>query len=383
MRILCVHQGFELYGADRCFLDSVAAIRDLLPSATLHVLIPREGPLAELLRDVSDDVQVTPLWIARKRGFGRLIAMAAITFPRALARAVDHFQNHDLVYINTVTVIDFIVAAAFFRAKALLHVHEAPGGFIGAALGLLVRAVNVPTIYNSQATRRAYRPRDERTTGYVLYNGFRCDSPALKCDYDGHRPLRLLMLGRLSLAKGQDLLIEACGLLPAAVRENIEVRIVGDTFDAQTSIKLRLSGLVKTIGGENFIRMEPFAADPGPLYEWCDLSIVPSRIPEGFGRIPIEAMAHGRASIVAAQGGLTEIVLPDETGWHFTPNDAGSLAAAISFACEHPDLVRRYGEAGRRRFEDMFTAEKINSQLQDIVRERINFLKSQRMAYVL
>jgi len=28
MRIVCVHQGYELYGSDRCFIDSVAALRD-------------------------------------------------------------------------------------------------------------------------------------------------------------------------------------------------------------------------------------------------------------------------------------------------------------------------------------------------------------------
>ena len=43
-------------------------------------------------------------------------------------------------------------------------------------------------------------------------------------DYDGRRPLRLLMLGRLSPGKGQDLLIEAASQLPADLRECLVLR---------------------------------------------------------------------------------------------------------------------------------------------------------------
>jgi glycosyltransferase involved in cell wall biosynthesis len=92
---------------------------------------------------------------------------------------------------------------------------------------------------------------------------------------------------------------------------------VGSSFDAQLEEDLHCRA--KRLPRPDVIRFEPFVADPSPLFQWCDLAVVPSRVPEGFGRVPvIEAMAFGRSSIVAAHGGLTEIML-DQEGVAFRP----------------------------------------------------------------
>ena len=38
MRIVCVHQGYELYGSDRAFIDSVATLREAWPQADIEVI---------------------------------------------------------------------------------------------------------------------------------------------------------------------------------------------------------------------------------------------------------------------------------------------------------------------------------------------------------
>jgi glycosyltransferase involved in cell wall biosynthesis len=371
MRILCVHPHFELYGSDRCFVDSVQAIRKFFPTAKICVVIPRDGPLAEVLRPFADELRVKPPWVVRKRGLGRLLATAIFTFPLAFGRAVAGFRRNDLVYINTITLLDYLIAAAFFKRKALLHVHEAPDGLIGLAFGALVRAVGAPTIFNSESTRRAYRPHDQ-TPSYILYNGVKGPQTVAPVDYDGAtRRLRLLMIGRLSHAKGQDLLIDACGLLPPSALEKIEVRIVGSSFGAQLKLEEGLRRRANNLGRPELFSFEPFVADPSALYEWCDLAVVPSRVREGFGRIAIEAMAHGRASIVAGHGGLSEIVVNEATGWHFARGDAQDLAAVIFRVLLSPDKIRRFGEAGRHQFEKHFTAAQIERRLQAIIRQRL------------
>ncbi|TIV30126.1 MAG: glycosyltransferase family 1 protein, partial [Mesorhizobium sp.] len=50
MRIACVHQGYELYGSDRSFAESVAALRAAFPAAEIEVVLPREGPIVEILK---------------------------------------------------------------------------------------------------------------------------------------------------------------------------------------------------------------------------------------------------------------------------------------------------------------------------------------------
>src|SRR5947209_5183045 len=99
MQIVCVHQGYELYGSDRCFVDSVRVIRSTFPTAIIHVLLPLNGPLSQVLQPLVDEVKIARLWVLRKRGIGRLLAMAVIAFPCAVVRSIISFRRSDLVYI--------------------------------------------------------------------------------------------------------------------------------------------------------------------------------------------------------------------------------------------------------------------------------------------
>ncbi len=52
MYITCVHQGYELYGSDRSFVESVQAIRAAFPAAEIEVVLPRTGAIVPLLQDL-------------------------------------------------------------------------------------------------------------------------------------------------------------------------------------------------------------------------------------------------------------------------------------------------------------------------------------------
>jgi len=87
MRIVCVHQGYELYGSDRAFIDSVAALREAWPQADIEVVLPREGPICEPLRVYATRIVVAPLFVLRRRGLARLILTAPFRIVPALWRA--------------------------------------------------------------------------------------------------------------------------------------------------------------------------------------------------------------------------------------------------------------------------------------------------------
>src|SRR5262245_38141413 len=107
MRIVCVHQGYELYGSDRCFIDSVAALRDAWPQADIEVVLPRAGPIVAPLRALASRITIEPLFILRRRGLARLLATAPLRLPGALHRAIRRMRAADLVYVNTVMVVDY------------------------------------------------------------------------------------------------------------------------------------------------------------------------------------------------------------------------------------------------------------------------------------
>src|ERR1051326_4366002 len=139
MRVLCVHQGFELYGSDRCFIDSVRTIRMTYPTAYITAFIPCDGPLRRELEPFVDQLRFVNLWVLRRQNIKRLLTIGLFCLPAALLRAFRGFCVHDLIYINTVTVLDYLLVARFFRHKAVLHIHEAPERLVGWALGVVVR----------------------------------------------------------------------------------------------------------------------------------------------------------------------------------------------------------------------------------------------------
>jgi glycosyltransferase involved in cell wall biosynthesis len=377
MRIVCVHQGYELYGSDRCFIDSVAALRDAWPQADIEVVLPREGPIVTPLRALATRVTIEPLFILRRRGFAKLIATAPFRLAAALRRAVRRMRAADLVYVNTVMVVDYLVAARFFAAKTLVHVHEIPDGGKLALFRLLLRWTRAEAVFNSKATRAAYALPASRPQ-HVLYNGIAAPQDESPARPDGTRPLRLLMLGRINRIKGQDLLIEALAQLPNCVARRLEVRIVGETFENDVAREQALHAAARDAGLASIVRFEPFQPDPTPLYRWADIVTVPSRLPEALGRVAIEAMAHGRPALVARIGGLPETVEDRVSGWIVPPNDAATLARTIVEIVTHPESWSDYGAAARARFEAVFAAPAIARQLQAIVRARLTAQRSGR-----
>ena len=379
MRILCVHQGYELYGSDRCFVDSVAALREAWPQADIEVVLPREGPIAAPLRALASRVIIEPLFILRRRGLPKLLATAPLRLPFALWRAVRRMRGADLVYLNTMMVVDYLLAARFFAAKTIVHVHEIPDGIELKVFGRLLNWTRSEAIFNSKATRTAYALPHGRPQ-HVLYNGIAAPKDAQPGGYDGKRPLRLLMLGRINRIKGQDLLIEALALLPKDAARRLDVRIVGETFENDRVREDALHKAVRDAGLEPIVRLEPFHADPAPLYRWADVVVVPSRLPEALGRVAIEAMAHRRPPLVARIGGLPEIVEDRVSGWIVTPNDAAALARTLSEIATRPETWCAYGAAARARFEATFAAPAIARQLQGIVRARLTARTQARAA---
>jgi glycosyltransferase involved in cell wall biosynthesis len=76
---------------------------------------------------------------------------------------------------------------------------------------------------------------------------------------------------------------------------------------------------------------------------------------EGYGVVAREAMAHGRAVVASAVGGLLDAIEDGVTGRLVPPRDAGALHEAVATLLEDGELRQRLGSAARAAAKERFS----------------------------
>lgn len=151
-------------------------------------------------------------------------------------------------------------------------------------------------------------------------------------------PRRLAFVGRVVEAKGLDVALRALAQVPAAW-DHFDV--VGDGWarpEAEAlAQRLDLAGRVTFHGW-----LAPNAV--AEVLEQTSALLLPSRWPEPFGIVGLEAFAHGRPVIASQVGGIPEW-LDANAGALVPPADPAALAAAIAA------VLPRAAELGRAAWE--------------------------------
>jgi glycogen synthase len=164
----------------------------------------------------------------------------------------------------------------------------------------------------------------------------------------------LFSVGRLEASKGFHVLLHALG----AVRDHGGLEgqrwrwfVLGDGPHRQV-----LQTLAAELGLDRHTHFLGRATDP-EMHAWHELStlFVHPTLYEGSSLVTLEAMAHRRAVVASAAGGIPDKVRPGVNGWLVPPGDPSALAAAISGAVADAARLARYGAAGRAIVEREFS----------------------------
>jgi glycogen(starch) synthase len=192
---------------------------------------------------------------------------------------------------------------------------------------------------------------------FVLPLGLSCKSNQIKySDKDG---LEILFVGRLELRKGIDVFLNAIPQVLEAVPK-ARIRIIGDNSlvgpDGSTFIdKFNLEHANKYWFGrvtfEGRVNQDVLLS----AYSTCDIFVAPSRF-ESFGLIFLEAMRAGKPVIGCNAGGMPEVVSDGVNGLLVEPGDIQQLSNAILNLAVNQEIRLQMGEAGKRIFEEKFTA---------------------------
>jgi starch synthase len=176
----------------------------------------------------------------------------------------------------------------------------------------------------------------------------------------------VLFVGRITRQKGVTHLVDAVRYLPP---ETQVVLCAGapDTAEIAAELRSKVEDARKQHPRIVWIEKMVTKQEAIQLYSNARVFCCPS-VYEPFGIINLEAMACRAPVVASATGGIKEVVADGETGY-LVPFDqdpvtsfprhpdtfARDLAARIDQLLQDPEMCRRFGDAGRRRVEDIFS----------------------------
>tara|TARA_B100000003_G_scaffold84039_1_gene75318 strand:+ start:4244 stop:5398 length:1155 start_codon:yes stop_codon:yes gene_type:complete len=170
----------------------------------------------------------------------------------------------------------------------------------------------------------------------------------------------LLMPGRLTSWKGQELFIEAINLVKIELGyEAFHVVILGSE-QGRDLYKKKLIRLTEQYRLTNQIKFIDNCNDMALAYKVSDIIISASIEPEAFGRVAVEAQSMEKLIIASNIGGSNETIIDGKTGILFKSGDAGSLSKKIIEAITMDEsIIQSIGKEGRKNIIKKFNVEKM------------------------
>lgn len=199
----------------------------------------------------------------------------------------------------------------------------------------------------------------------------------------------VLFVGRITRQKGVTHLVEAIPYLPP---ETQVVLCAGAPDTPEIAAEMREK--IEQARGTNhrIVWIEKMVPKPDviQLYSHCAVFCCPS-VYEPFGIINLEAMACRAPIVASATGGIPEVVVDGATGYLvpfeqdpttnfplYPERFSRDLAQRITELLTHPVQARSFGEAGRKRAEQVFSWTAIAEETVKLYRQLIDNRRTAR-----
>lgn len=363
--ILFLHSSDEAYGSDRMLVRLVGAAVQAGYSVT--VLLPDDtGPgwLSDTLGKFEVVVKKGPLAPARRR---YLAGKALPGYVRAVLRARRFIRDEwrrvepAVVHVNSTALPAVALVRRPGPGRVVWHVHEIlvspPGLALVFRLVPLLAASRVVAISDAVADHLR-RVRVHRSRIVRIYNGVEARLTDVDASVDAG--VTAVFAGRLSGWKGYDLFVDAVARV-----DGVSGLVAGGTPPGE---EWRAGDVVRRIsdaGLDGRVSYLGFVDDVGRLFRPGRIVVVPSRWPEPFGLVTVEAMLAGCAVVASAHGGSVEIIDDGVTGLLVPPGDVAALTAALERLAGDPglraDLGARAKASAQARFGTDVFAERVIS----------------------
>jgi glycosyltransferase involved in cell wall biosynthesis len=157
-------------------------------------------------------------------------------------------------------------------------------------------------------------------------------------------------VGRLSVEKGVDLLVEALARVAPQSGQAVHLLLAGEGPE-----RAALEAQVQALGLAGRVHFAGNVADTRRVYSAVQLIVLPS-LTEGLPMTALEAMACERPLVATAVGEMPTLIEAAKTGWLIERRDASELAKLLDSAMSDGARLRAMGVEARRRVAADFSA---------------------------
>lgn len=164
----------------------------------------------------------------------------------------------------------------------------------------------------------------------------------------------ILFLSNLIESKGVFVLLDACKILKDKGLF-FKCTFIGSEGDLNKDI---FEKRVDLLGLQDFVRYEgkKIGNEKIRYFHAASVFVFPTFYKnETFGLVNLEAMQNSLPVISTFEGGIPDIVEDGVSGFLVPQKNVLLLAEKIEFLINNPEIVKRMGEAGRRKYEKEFT----------------------------
>ena len=318
-------------------------------------------------------------------------------FKEEIKNAAIPIYDLDLKYKYDLRGILKIITLIKKRKYDIIHVHLFPSNLFAALSSLFLSSdikwvFSEHNIYNRRRSLKIFRILDIFI--YSRYGKVICVSEQVKCalikwlphlkkkiivipncvslsdlsgfhlfekyDYD------ILFVGRLTKAKGVDILLKAVRILKDKYRKKVKVAIAGDG-----SLKENLHNMAMELGINEEVKFLGVRKDIGKLMESSSIFVLPSRW-EGLPMVILEAMSKGMSIIATKVGGIPEVIKNGKEGILISPEDPKALAQTINDLLENEELREKLSQAAYKKVRENYSIEAYSANMLDFYGSLVN-----------
>ena len=370
MKVLFVNHTVQIGGAEVSLVTLIEGLCALgCHGQELAVAVPSSGPLTKRLNSLGVEVFHIPGLERFKRTWSPLLLAKFVwgwlVGSRALALLVRRF-NPDILHFNSASALLYALGMrrrSGSTPRMIWHARDLVA--YGMLCGPLFKCVDSVIAISETVAEHLSAQGCPGAKLVIIDNPvdaepFLCaDGASVRAEWNVSRNALLFgMVGQIVPWKQHDVLIRAAAIAVRQLPATARFVIVGtDMFGDHQGYAARLHRLLDEAALSTRFIWAGYRTDMANVMAAIDVLVHPTKY-EPFGRSVVEAMASGKAVVVAGSGGVSEFVEHQRTGLVLKSAEPEALAAVMVSVAENVALRVRLGKAA-----------------QDLVRERFHSIR--------